>query len=369
MQRRHFLKLGALAPLLSLKSNLLQAETTMSLAPPAKLDETWREYEISLEVHPIADEGAVQVWLPMPAENLSNMQTISKQSTWEVSAGGSAQLLTLAPYQVPVLSVKWPSESRERFIKVNNYIKTRDVHIDLEKPISSLQLSEAEKNLYLRATKYLPTGNEVKKVIDRILTGKEHTAIDKVRAIYEWVVDNTSRNPKTQGCGTGNVEQMLTSGQLNGKCADINGLFVALCRAAGVPARDIYGIRIDDSRLGYKSLGKYGDISKAQHCRAEFFAEGFGWIPADPADVRKVILEEEPGGLTTIDPKVQAARKLLFGAWEMNWMAYNVGHDLLLPGLDHDIPYLMYPNGLTEKGMLDSLDPSKFRYQILSKRL
>jgi hypothetical protein len=62
---------------------------------------------------------------------------------------------------------------------------------------------------------------------------------------------------------------MLESGDLSGKCADFNALYVSLARASGLPAQDVYGIRIADSRFGYKSLGKSGDISRAQHCRAE----------------------------------------------------------------------------------------------------
>jgi len=105
---------------------------------------------------------------------------------------------------------------------------------------------------------------------------------------------------------------MLETNNLGGKCADINAVFVALARSAGIPARDVYGIRIADSARGYKSLGKSGDITKAQHCRAEFYAAGYGWFPVDPADVRKVILEET-GGLTVNDPKVLAIRDYLFG--------------------------------------------------------
>ena len=81
----------------------------------------------------------------------------------------------------------------------------------------------------------------------------------------------------------------------------------------------------------FKSLGKSGDISKAQHCRAEVFLSGYGWVPVDPADVRKVVLEEKAGGIALTDPQAQKARGKLFGAWEMNWLAYNYAHDLKLP--------------------------------------
>jgi transglutaminase-like putative cysteine protease len=113
-----------------------------------------------------------------------------------------------------------------------------------------------------------------------------------------------------------------------------------------------------------------GDVSKAQHCRAEFYARDYGWIPVDPADVRKVMLEEAPGGLPVSDPKVQAARHALFGSWEMNWVAYNHGHDVPLPGsAKTPIAFFMYPNAETGGERINSLDPATFRYEIHSREL
>jgi hypothetical protein len=166
---------------------------------------------------------------------------------------------------------------------------------------------------------------------------------------------------------------MLESNNLGGKCGDLNALYVGLARAVGVPARDVYGVRVADSRLGYKSLGKSGDVTKAQHCRAEVYLAGYGWVPVDPADVRKVVLEEG-GGLPLTDVKVEAARKRLFGSWEMNWMAFNYAHDVQLPGdKKGKIGFFMYPNAMiTEDGKLarvDSLDPANFHYTITSREI
>src|SRR5205814_8309886 len=124
----------------------------------------------------------------------------------------------------------------------------------------------------------------------------ETTEVGKARAIYEWIVDNTFRDPKVKGCGLGDIRTMLETRYFGGKCADLNALFVGLARSAGIPARDVYGVRVADSAT-WQSLGKSGDITKAQHCRAEFYHPYFGWIPVDPADVRKVVLEEEKGRL------------------------------------------------------------------------
>ena len=164
---------------------------------------------------------------------------------------------------------------------------------------------------------------------------------------------------------------MLESRDLGGKCADLNALYVGLARAAGLAARDVYGIRVAKSELGYKSLGAATEnISKAQHCRAEVYLTGYGWVPVDPADVRKVVLEEPPGNRALHGEMVEKARTRLFGSWEMNWMAYNFAHDVALPGSTQgQLGFLMYPQAETSEGRIDCLDPDNFKYEITSREI
>src|SRR5262249_41669377 len=160
---------------------------------------------------------------------------------------------------------------------------------------------------------------------DSITLGAK-TDVAKAQAIYHWIVDNTFRDPKVRGCGVGDIRAMLESGDLGGKCADLNALYVGLARAAGLPARDVYGLRIARSENEFKCLGAATEnVTKAQHCRAEVYLSAYGWVPVDPADVRKVVLEEPPGNRPKDDPIVKSAREKLFGSWQMNWMAYNCG--------------------------------------------
>ena len=162
---------------------------------------------------------------------------------------------------------------------------------------------------------------------------------------------------------------MLESKDLGGKCADLNALYVGLARAAGLPARDVYGLRVAKSEMGYKSLGPSSEnVTKAQHCRAEVYLTDYGWVPVDPADVRKVVLEEPPGNRPLDDEMVKQARARLFGSWEMNWMAHNFAHDVALPGSSGTpIAFFMYPQAETTDGRLDCLDPDSFKYEITSR--
>ncbi|HKC40592.1 MAG TPA: transglutaminase-like domain-containing protein, partial [Gemmatimonadales bacterium] len=223
---------------------------------------------------------------------------------------------------------------------------------------------------FLRPTRLLPTDGIVKAKADEITRGAG-SDVDRARAIYDWIVDHTFRKPTTRGCGLGDIRFMLETGDLGGKCADLNALFVGLARASGLPARDVYGIRVAPSALGYKALGASSDhVTKSQHCRAEVYLQGSGWVPVDPADVRKVVLEEPPGNRPLDDAMVTAARARLFGSWEMNWMAYNFAHDVALPGSRGEpLPFLMYPQAETAEGRIDSLDPDAFKYEIIATEI
>ena len=269
-----------------------------------------------------------------------------------------------------MVHAQWGDDQTAPVIEVISVVKVQDRAIDLSKPGKMAALSAAERKLYTGSTELIPTDGIVKESADKIVKGAG-TDLEKARTIYEWVVENTFRDAKVRGCGIGDIASMLKSGNLGGKCADINALYVGLARAADLPARDVYGLRIAPSKFGYKSLGAGSAvISKAQHCRSEVYLAGFGWVPVDPADVRKVALEEPPANLQLDDPKVVAARNALFGSWETNWLAYNFAHDIALPGTNGPkIGFLMYPQAETASMRLDCLDPDTFKYTITSKEL
>jgi transglutaminase-like putative cysteine protease len=187
------------------------------------------------------------------------------------------------------------------------------------------------------------------------------------------VVTNSYREPKTRGCGAGDIKSMLETGNLGGKCADLNALFVGMCRSVGVPARDVYGLRLVPSAFGYRELGgNPANLKGAQHCRAEVHLRQYGWVAMDPADVLKVMRQETPDWIKdTRNPLIAPVNKALFGGWEGNWVGWNTAHDITLPGsaAKGTLPFLMYPQGQNATGRFDELAPDSFRYTITAKEL
>lgn len=328
---------------------------------------SWRTFAVTTRVEVLKSSGATRVWLPTALISDTPFQrTLSSR----FSAGaGTARIVERKADALGIVVAEFPAGAKP-VLTLSSEVATKDYAVDLSTPGRAPKPDRAELEYFRRSTKLLPTDGIVKATAAEITKGAS-TDLRKAQAIYEWIVDNTFRNPKTRGCGIGDIRFMLESGDLGGKCADLNALYVGLARAAGLPARDVYGVRTAKSELGYKSLGTSSEnVTKAQHCRAEVHIDGFGWVPVDPADVRKVVLEEPPGNRSVDDRMVKAARERLFGSWEMNWIAYNFAHDVALPGsTGAPVGFLMYPQAETSEGRIDSLDPDSFKYEITSREI
>ncbi|MBT9569390.1 MAG: transglutaminase domain-containing protein [Thiobacillus sp.] len=350
MKRREFMSMTALTPLLAISPRGWTATND-------KVSD-WRTYELTYDVDVSDLKGAGHLWLPLP-QHVGDYQHVLSVG-WQGDA--QARLDWDDVYRAPIFHAWWQPNEAGRQVKVVARVATRDRSM----PAVSPRLRDAQDAaLYLQPTENMPIDGIVAQTAQRIVKGIA-SPDDKARAIYEWIVDNTFRNPKTRGCGRGDIRFMLETGDLGGKCADINSLFVGLARASGIPAREFYGVRVDESAL-FKTLGKSEDVSQAQHCRAEFFSSRRGWVAVDPADVRKVVLEEK---LALSDPKVIALRKRLFGSWEMNWVGFNYARDFALPGRSGEsLPYLMYPYAEFGDMLRDGRDPADFKFRLSSRKL
>ncbi|HWF38117.1 MAG TPA: transglutaminase-like domain-containing protein [Candidatus Acidoferrales bacterium] len=361
MKRRDFIRsagfLSAVAVFPSLAEFSANAAETGS----------WRTFDVTTRVEVVNATGPTRVWLPTALITPTPFQK-TRSNKWE-APGATTKLFETKPDALGIVAAEFPA-GVPAVMTLTSRVSTRDCAADFASSGKAARASRAELEHFLRSTKLLPTDGIVKSTALEITAGAK-TDVDKARAIYEWIVENTFRDPKTRGCGRGDIRFMLESRDLGGKCADLNALYVGLARSVGLPARDVYGIRVAKSELGYKSLGVSSDnITKAQHCRAEVYLQEYGWVPVDPADVRKVVLEEPPGNRPLSDDMVKRARARLFGSWEMNWIAFNFAHDVALPGSSGaPVGFLMYPQAETSKGRLDCLDPDNFKYEITSREV
>ena len=327
----------------------------------------WRTFEVVTKVELLKPMGTSHIWLP--AALGSDMPYQRTNFNHFVADGGAVKLHRDKRNALGIVSATF-SPNAKPTLTLTSRVSLKNYSVDLTSRSTAHPASRVDLEYYLQPTRYLPTDGIVRETALKA-TVSANTDMEKARAIYEWVVKNTFRDPKVRGCGRGDIRFMLESGDMGGKCADLNALYVGLARSVGLPARDVYGLRIARSELGYKSLGMPTDkATKGQHCRAEVYLRDHGWVPVDPADVRKVVLEEPPGNRPLSDELVSRAHDRLFGSWEMNWMAYNYAHDVELPGsAGKPLVYFMYPQAETSEGRVDPFDPDNFKYEITAKEI
>lgn len=362
ISRRHFIQASSALALPALAGTALAQDRTFNPQPGA-----WRTFEFTTRVDVANSKGATRVWLPIPSIDSSYQQSL--ESTWTGNAR-SMQQTADAQYGAKMLVAEFAEGEARPFVELTSRFRTQNRAQDWSQK-APVKEDPATLKYWTQATDLMPTDGIVKKTALEVTKGAQ-TDVEKVRRLYDWTVANTYREPKVRGCGTGDIKAMLETGNMGGKCGDINALFVGLCRAAGVPARDVYGIRLVPSAFGYKELsGNPANLARAQHCRAEVFLAQYGWVAMDPADVGKVMRLETPEWVkTTNHPVVTPVYKALFGGWEGNWLAFNTAHDVALPGSrGPKIGFFMYPNAENANGRYDSLEPDQFKYSITAREI
>ena len=372
--RRSLLQGGAALGALMVAPTWLHAQTTSaSSSSPAERRFApqvgpWRTFEVTTRVDLAEPLGASRIWLPVPSVNTDWQRSL--ESSYR--SNGKSQMGSDGVEGARMLFTEF-ADGVKPFVEITSRVQTRNRSTEWNAPaVAACARADASTlSHYTRSTKLLPTGGIVRTTALKATQGAK-TDEQKARAIYDWVVQNAWREPKVRGCGEGDIKTMLETGNLGGKCADLNAIFVGLCRSAGLPARDVYGIRLAPSAFGYKELsGNPASLKGAQHCRAEVHLAGHGWVAMDPADVAKVMRLETPEWIkTTQHPVVTPVNRALFGGWEGNWMAWNMAHDVKLPQAQGpQLGFFMYPVGETGGQRLDSYAPDDFKYQITAREI
>ena len=305
-------------------------------------------YTMNFDLSAQKSNKEVKLWLPYPVSDQNQaIRNINWQGDFQEAA-----VYTDRKNGTPMLYASWPKGSKSRKLTFS-FEAEREEQIRRDFPKVEGAFNPADFTHYLAATSLGPVDGGVKELADKITDGKS-SILAKARAIYDWTVEQTFRDPKTRGCGIGDVNKLLK--RPGGKCADISSVFVAISRAARVPAREVFGIR--------SGRDNEQDVTKWQHCWAEFYLPGYGWVPVDPADVRKAMLKRQ---LKIDSPEVAELREYFWGGVDPYRIRLSEGRDLLLnpPQAGPPVNYLMYPFAQVGSETVDWLDPETFQYKIL----
>ncbi|WP_306606403.1 transglutaminase-like domain-containing protein [Azonexus sp.] len=338
--------------------------TSASRLPPVRAQELptdWRTYEIITTITLDSPGQSARIWLPIPSSQDNLYQRLLGHS-WQGNTS-AAGILRQPDGLLEAFHAEWRNAEKAS-LRLVTHVSTADRHFDVSRRSVAPERDDILRR-NLQTTSQIPNDGLAKQLGERIV-GRIRDPVAQVKAIYDWLCDNAIYDPSLPGCGTGNVNQQLISAQYGGRSADINGLFVAVCRSIGIPARCVFGLRTGPSRL-FRSLGlRSDDATRSQHVRAEFYLPGFGWIPVDPSDVRRAVAIE---ALPEQDGRLASLRRVLFGVWEMNWVAFNVGTDIQLPEQDMRLPFFALPEIHIGGARIDPLNTATPLYSISARKV
>jgi len=121
---------------------------------------------------------------------------------------------------------------------------------------------------YIQSTALIPSNHQLIMSTVNTILGREQNPYVKARLLYDWIIANIKID-ETMPVSANSVISALEKKQSDAYNAAL--LYTALLRAAKLPCIPVAGVLINRNR------------QTLRHYWVEFWIDGFGWLPADPA--------------------------------------------------------------------------------------
>ncbi len=286
---------------------------TASASPVSRTFEV--TYQASIKELP-AHAGRVEVWIPYPKSDGSQqieVETVDSPYPTQIETEPS-----LGNEMIHFV-VDHPERTAFDVTQTFRVTRTEKIRKDFAKalPQSGDDLPP-EVTRWLKPDRLVPLDGRIRTLSAEVTKGAT-TDVEKAHKIYEYVVSTMSYDKSGTGWGHGDI--YWACDMKRGNCTDFHALFTGLARAAGIPARFEIGLPIPADR-GSGEIGGY-------HCWAEFYLDGYGWVPVDASEAKKHPDKE----------------RYFFGAHDENRVQLSIGRDLTLapPQQGEPLNYFVYP--------------------------
>ncbi|MDW7681716.1 MAG: transglutaminase domain-containing protein, partial [bacterium] len=180
-----------------------------------------------------------------------------------------------------------------QFFRVTMTIKARiwniEYFIDPDKVGDLKKIPEKIKKQYLVDGQKLMINDPFIQQLARKITGDETNPYFIARKIYNYLIENLSYNLKPVG-GWNTAPTVLKRGTAS--CSEYSFSLIALCRAAGVPARYVGAVSL---------RGDDASLDEVFHRWTEVYLPNYGWIPFDANKGDRELPGEQATGIGDVD--------------------------------------------------------------------
>lgn len=300
------------------------------------------EFTYSTQITQVPDgTKELRIWIPNPASD-AHQEIYDLQVSSPVQAvvhaeprfGNSILFISVPnPKSLPISIEMKFKVRRSEYIR-RDFTQYRPVSSRLDPAVAA----------YLKPDHLVPLNDRIMTLAREVTSGKT-TDLEKARAIYDYTLANMKYDKSGEGWGHGDI--LYACDAKHGNCTDFHALFIGLCRASGIPARFSIGFPLPDKR-GEADIAGY-------HCWAEFYLNGYGWVPVDASEASK-------------HPE---KREYFFGAHDENRVQLSTGRDLVLEPRQAGSPlnYFVYPYAEADGQPLESQSiKSQFHFKDLEDK-
>ena len=274
----------------------------MTGRPGTKSFQDKRTYTISYSVNVRTREAhtpnAVYLWIPQPAKSASQRNIILLSSNVppfiEEYRGASLYKLNDMPaFSEAQINQSWKIE----VYSVETSIRPEAVRQEAASPVYEMYTQEAP---------LLPSNDPRIKEITASITGRERNPYIKAKKIYDWILQEEFL---WQQQADEDIFSMLETKQADPYLAVL--LYCSMLRSAGIPCLPIAGVMVNNNQ------------QSINHYWAEFWLDGFGWVPVDPA--------MGAGAVPALHNSAQDAADYYFGNTDCRRIAFSRGITTLSP--------------------------------------
>ena len=216
------------------------------------------DYSVDVRILEATRPNTLYLWIPKPVNSPSqrNVSLISRSSEPFVENHRGVSLFKLDNLGTGT------NHSINLTFRVEVYaVETGIRQQNLRQENTSLSAA------YTKSTELIHSDNQQIRSAAASIVGREQNPYNKAKLLYDWIINNISINEDFQ---TGeSIVHALEQKQADPYAAAL--LYTAFVRAAGVPCIPVAGVLIDRSG------------QTLRHYWTEFWINGFGWVPADPA--------------------------------------------------------------------------------------
>ena len=298
---------------------------------PALAGETQRpqrsfefRYQATLKDIP-AGAKKVRVWVPLPkTDSHQEITNLKINGPGEAKIGEDTETANrMAYFEVlnptgapPSVSLTFTATRFENRVNLNGH---------------AAALAAAPGDRFLAPDRLGMIDDEIKRLASTATAGKSEP-LEQARGVYDAVIAHMNYDKSSPGWGHGDAKYACTAAK--GNCTDFHALFMAMCRASGIPCKFAIGFPLPtDVKEG--EIGGY-------HCWAYFFTSDHGWVPVDTSEADKHAEKKD----------------YFFGAHDQNRIEFTEGRDLkLVPPQDGEpVNYFIYPYVEVDGKPFDGVD-------------